>query len=58
MVTVDPRAFAIVCKALAVAKLVAERLPHLPFEADQLKAFPQDVVKAARAQQRDANWRD
>lgn len=45
-------------QALAVAKLVAERLPHLPFERRQFKAFPQEVVEAARPQLADANWQD
>jgi hypothetical protein len=35
-------------QAFAVARLVAQRLPHLPFDTRDLKAFPQEVIEAAR----------
>jgi hypothetical protein len=45
-------------QALAVARLVAERLPNLPFDAQDLKAFPQDVIDAARRDLPETEWVD
>lgn len=45
-------------QALAVARLVAERLPHLPFGAQDLKAFPQSVVDVARRDLPGIEWTD
>jgi hypothetical protein len=45
-------------QALAVARLVAERLPYLPFATQDLKAFPQDVIDAARADLPEIEWVD
>lgn len=45
-------------QALAVAKLVAERLPQLPFGTQALKAFPQEVIDAAREELAEIEWVD
>jgi hypothetical protein len=45
-------------QAFAVARLVAERLPSLSFDTQDLKAFPQDVIDAARRDLPEIEWVD